>query len=136
MKFKSVTPAIPVHNIKKAVRFYEDKFGFKSIHQDNQIAVMGRDNVQIHLWVAGDKMWQLKRLLPLYRPVASGEESYLAGAYTCRIEVDDLDRIFDQMLQRGVLLDDQTIIEETTWHTREFATRDLHGNLLIFCETY
>ena len=66
-------------------------------------------------------------------PICSGAESFLAGTASCRIEVADVDALFDELRQEGVLHDVSLGgVAGTDFGTREFATVDLDGNLLTF----
>lgn len=134
MKMKKTIPALPVFNINEAVRFYEDKLGFVGGHKDEGFAILTRDEAEIHLWAACDKGWKLRSILLFVRPIWSGAESFLAGTASCRIEVEDIDKLFTEYKQQKVLYNSKTIVEETPWGTREFPALDLHRNLLTFYE--
>ena len=70
---------------------------------------------------------------PNRRPICSGAESFLAGTASCRIEVADVDALFNELESEGVLHDvSRRGVSETDFGTREFATIDLDGNLLTF----
>ena len=64
---------------------------------------------------------------------ASGAESFLAGTGSCRIEVDEVDGLYDELAAADVLhhvsRDGVTV---TDFGTREFATLDADGNLIEF----
>lgn len=127
-------PALPVQNIEKAVTFYESKLGFTSGHKDEGFAILNREGIEIHLWAACDNGWKLRSLFLFLRPIWSGAESFLAGTASCRIEVEEIDDLFLEYKEKGVLYNSLTVVEQTEWGTREFPALDLHRNLLTFYE--
>ena len=134
MKLLRTIPAFPVHRIDDAAKFYETKLGFTCLHKDNAFAILIRDTAEIHLWVSDDNSWKWRRLFFLMKPIRSGAESFLAGTHSCRIEVEDIEKLYSELKQQEVLYNSRTVIEKTDWGTREFATLDLHHNLLTFYE--
>lgn len=127
-------PALPVIHIEKEVSFYRDKLGFRCGFQASDFAIMHRDKTEIHLWAACDKSWKWRSLVLFLRPIWSGAESFLAGTHSCRIEVEQIDPLFEEYKKQGVLYDQKTVVEQTPWNTSEFAVLDLHRNLLTFTE--
>lgn len=134
MKMKKTIPALPVVNIDKGVRFYEDKLGFTGEHQDDGFAILTRDDVEIHLWAACDHHWKFRSIFLFVRPIWSGAETFLAGTASCRIKVENIDDLFAEYKRQGVLYNPDTVIEEMPWKTREFPALDLNRNLLTFYE--
>ena len=125
-------PALPVRNVPAAVAHYRERFGFDVPHETADFAVLVRDDAVLHLWGATDEGWRARSNLAS-RPVHSGAESFLAGTASCRIEVTDVDSLFEELQAAGVL--HPTVREGVTatdFGTREFATLDLDGNLLTF----
>jgi len=146
MKMLETIPALPVIDIKSAVSFYHDKFGFSVRHQEIGFAIMQRDLIEIHLWASSDELWKSRfravldgslKVTPeqLDCPVVSGAESFLAGTASCRIRVEGIDELYAEYKQTGVLYDSDVVVETTDWGTREFPTLDLHRNLLTFFGT-
>lgn len=135
MRMKKTIPALPVIRIDKAIQFYQDKLGFRSGYYDKGFAILTRDDVEIHLWASCDTGWKYRSILLFVKPIWSGAESFLAGTSSCRIEVEKIDALFEEYKKQGVLYNPETIIEKTTWGTREFPALDLHRNLLTFYET-
>jgi uncharacterized glyoxalase superfamily protein PhnB len=131
-KLGRAIPALPVQNIGTAVAHYRDRLGFGALHVDDGFAVVERDDARIHLWLAGDESWADRADLPS-RPVTSGAESFLAGTASCRIETEDVDAVYDEFAQAGVLHPvSRDGVRETDFGTREFATLDADGNLVEF----
>jgi hypothetical protein len=115
-----------------AVAHYRERFGFEVLHQADGFAVLRRDDAEIHLWQAGDDAWTSRGDFST-RPVCSGAESFLAGTASCRIEVADVDALFDELRAAAVLHPvSRDGVSQSDFGTREFATLDLDGNLLSF----
>jgi catechol 2,3-dioxygenase-like lactoylglutathione lyase family enzyme len=125
-------PALPVRDVPRAVEHYRDHLGFTPRHVDRAFAVLERDDVLLHLWGADDDAWPERDDLH-ERPVRSGAESFLAGTASCRIEVDDVDALYPQLAEAGVLHPTSADgVHATDFGTREFATLDPDGNLVEF----
>jgi hypothetical protein len=125
-------PALPVRDVRAAALHYRDRFGFEAPHETDDFAVLVRDDAVLHLWGATDEDWR-SRVDLAGQPICSGAESFLAGTASCRIEVTDVDALFEELRVAGVL--HPTVkdgVTATDFGTREFATLDLDGNLLTF----
>jgi catechol 2,3-dioxygenase-like lactoylglutathione lyase family enzyme len=124
-------PALPVRDAADAVEFYRGRLGFEVLHHDGGFAVLRRDAAVLHLWQAGDESWRQRDSLD--RPVQSGAESFIAGTASCRIRVDGVDDLYDELRSSGVLHPvSKDGLSDTDFGTREFATLDADGNLLTF----
>jgi catechol 2,3-dioxygenase-like lactoylglutathione lyase family enzyme len=124
-------PALPVRDAQAAVDFYRDRLGFEVLHHDGGYAVLQRDDAQIHVWQAGDETWR-ERFDPA-TPIDSGAESFLAGTASCRVRVEGVDELYDEL--RDVLHPvSRDGVTTTDFGTREFATLDADGNLITFFE--
>ena len=125
-------PALPVREMGAAVAFYVERLGFGVLHRDGGFAVLRRDEAVLHLWEAGDEEWRSRGDL-VERPVCSGAESFIAGTASTRIEVADVDGLYDELRAAEVLHPvSRDGVDDTGFGTREFATLDLDGNLLSF----
>jgi catechol 2,3-dioxygenase-like lactoylglutathione lyase family enzyme len=125
-------PAMPVRNAATAVEYYRDRFGFEALHQDEGFAVLGRDDARVHLWQAGDESWR-ERVALRETPISSGAESFIAGTASCRIMVDGVDDLYEELSAKDVLHPvSRDGVSETDYGSREFATLDQDGNLLSF----
>ena len=100
MKLGQTIPALPVRNAAVAVDFYRDRLGFDVLHHDGGFAVLARDESVIHLWEAGDESWRAK--LDPEKPVCSGAESFIAGTASCRIQVEGVDELYEELSARDV----------------------------------
>jgi uncharacterized glyoxalase superfamily protein PhnB len=125
-------PALPVRDVRAAVAHYRERFGFDAPHETDDFAVLVRDDAVLHLWGATDEDWRSRDNLA-EQPICSGAESFLAGTASCRIEVGDVDGLFEELEGAGVLHPSvRGGVAATDFGTREFATLDLDGNLLTF----
>jgi len=124
-------PALPVRDAAAAVDFYRDRLGFDVLHHDGGFAVLARDEAVLHLWEAGDESWRERDSLE--RPVRSGAESFIAGTASCRIVVEGVDELYEELRGSDVLHPvSKESVSDTDFGTREFATLDLDGNLVTF----
>ena len=126
-------PALPVLDASTAVMFYGDRLGFEAVHHEGGFAVLVRDEAVVHLWEASDESWRGRPAGE--RPVRSGAESFIAGTASCRIAVEGVDELYDELRENGVLHQvSESGVSVTDFGTREFATLDQDGNLLAFFE--
>lgn len=126
-------PALPVRNIQNAIEFYKTRFNFSVPYFNEGFAKLVRDEVEIHLWASNDETWK-RRSSFADNPIISGAESFLAGTASCRIEVENIEELFEEYKKQGVLYNSDTVVEKMHWGTREFPALDLHRNLLTFFE--
>ena len=123
-------PALPVREMVAAVAFYRERFGFEVLRHDGGFAVLRRDEAVLHLWESGDEELALARGLA-EKPVCSGAESFIAGTASARIEVADVDGLYEELRAAEVLHPvSRDGVDDTDFGTREFATLDQDGNLL------
>jgi catechol 2,3-dioxygenase-like lactoylglutathione lyase family enzyme len=125
-------PALPVRDAAAAAAFYRDRLGFDVVHHDGGFAVVVRDEAVLHLWESSDESWRERTALD--RPVQSGAESFIAGTASCRIRVDGVDELYDEMKRSDVLHGNVRDLTTTDFGTREFHTLDQDGNLITFYE--
>ena len=131
MSMTQTIPALPVRDAAKAVEFYRDKLGFEVFHHDGGFAVVGRDEAVLHLWEAGDESWRERDSID--QPVRSGAESFIAGTASCRIRVADVDGLYAELTEVGVIHPASGDgVTDTDYGARDFATVDLDGNLVVF----
>jgi catechol 2,3-dioxygenase-like lactoylglutathione lyase family enzyme len=123
-------PALPVKTVAHSTPFYRDLLGFTLIHQDGGFAVFRRDDVELHLWQAGDEAWRARTAGP---PVVSGAESFIAGTASCRVEVRGVDALHGA-LQPLRIIHPNAQIADQPWGTREFGVLDPDNNLITFFE--
>jgi len=135
MSLTSAIPALPVRDVATAVAFYCSRLGFAQRHVELSFAVLGLDDVELHLWQADDASWSERSDLA-QRPVRSGAESFLAGTASCRLQVgfpDELAERFRRCAEGDVLHPvSQHGPEDTTFGVRQFHVLDRDGNLVTF----
>jgi catechol 2,3-dioxygenase-like lactoylglutathione lyase family enzyme len=125
-------PALPVRDVAAAVVFYRERLGFGVLHHDGGFAVLGRDEAVLHLWEAGDEGWR-RRGDFAEKPVCSGAESFIAGTASTRIEVGDVDGLYEELAAEEVLHPvSRDGVSDTDFGTREFSALDADGNLISF----
>ncbi len=130
MNLKSAIPVLPVTDMEEGVRFYRDVLGFAVAHQDAGYAVLARDRVEVHLWLADDESWRTRKEGD---PVQSGAESFLAGTHSCRISVEGVDQLHRELEPKGILHPNAPLAVKP-WGAREFGVLDPYGNLVNFFE--
>ena len=124
-------PALPVRDAAAAAAFYRDRLGFTVLHHDGGFAVLGRDDAVVHVWEAGDETWRNRDSIE--RPVQSGAESFIAGTASCRIRVEGVDELYEELRGNDVLHSvSKDGVDATDFGTREFSTLDSDGNLVTF----
>ena len=117
MTLLSAVPALPATDMKRAVAHYVVKFGFEAKYADDDYAVVGRDGVEIHLW-------------PANNPDMKGAEPFIAGTASCRIQVEDVDSMYAEMTEKGVMHSNGAL-DDGPWG-REFTTLDADCNAVTF----
>jgi catechol 2,3-dioxygenase-like lactoylglutathione lyase family enzyme len=131
VKLGQTIPALPVRDAAAAVAFYRDRLGFEALHHDGGFAVLCRDQAVVHLWEASDETWRERD--SRVRPVRSGAESFIAGTASCRIVVEGVDELYDELRDSDVLHPvSKGGVDDTDFGTRELATLDSDGNLVTF----
>jgi catechol 2,3-dioxygenase-like lactoylglutathione lyase family enzyme len=127
-------PAMPVRDMPAAVDFYRDRLGFEVLHHDDGFAVLCRDDAVVHLWESSDESWRERSDIG-EKPVCTGAESFIAGTASFRIEVSGVDDLYVELSRADVLHPvSKEDVDVTDFGTREFATLDQDGNLVIFFE--
>ena len=113
----SISPLIPGgDNLEKTLVFYEQKLGFKRIHQEGNpiyMAIVQRDNVQIFL---------LKK-----------EDKHVAKETSLRISVNQIEQLYEELKVREIIHPEGKL-ETKPWGVKEFVVLDPMGVCLTFCE--
>lgn len=113
-QLKHLTPVLPSNDIKRDIAWYEKYLGFKYNMGQEGYAVLHRDNQWIHL------QWH-----------ANTKDDPLLGGSVIKIVVDDIQHIFEEMLERGSISKEKLIMN-TPWGTHEFGLYDLNKNAIFF----
>ncbi len=130
MKLLQAIPALPVRDIAESTAFYRDQLGFAVHVEERDFAILRDRPVDIHLWASNDESWRKREA---DNPIISGAESFIAGTASCRIGVEGVDELYNELEPRGVVHPNGRI-DDTDWETREFGVLDLEGNLITFFE--
>lgn len=122
--FEAVQPVVMSRDVDQSIRFYE-RLGFNETFRDRtrepRYAGVARDGVQLHLQWQDETQWSY----PIDRP-------------TYRFVVRDVDRLFAEFVENGVVAEGGSSGSpwsrpgDTPWGTREFHVRDPDGNGLQF----
>ena len=131
MRMLRSIPALPVKDIRLSAEFYRDKLGFTLVHQETQFAIVRRDVAEIHLWAAFDETWRTRG--GGSSPVVSGAESFIAGTASCRVEVEGVDELYQEVNKQGIL-EANAQPRDQWWGAREFHVKDPDNNLVTFFE--
>ncbi len=103
-------PTLASLDLPETIAFYRDRLGFAPLRQDDDYAILRRDEMELHAWLTRD---------PAHPRHTS---CYIRGG-----QVAALHREFEA---RGVPL--LSPFELRPWGMREFHLLDPHGNLLRF----
>lgn len=132
MKMLRAVPALPVSSIQASADFYCSKLGFTLGYHTENFAVLQYDGVRmIHLWAANDESWRSRNISA--KPVDSGAESFIAGTASCRIEVEGVSELYEQVRTLGILHPNAPL-SDRWWGERDFGITDPDNNLIEFYE--
>jgi len=124
-------PALPVSDSKKSIDFYCNKLMFTLGHHEDGFVVLLYNNIRmLHLWEASDESWRTRNHSS---PVVSGAESFIAGTASCRIEVEGIDDLYQQLLPLNIVHPNAEISDKW-WGERDFGVIDPDNNLIEFFE--
>ena len=115
-EFLGIIPVLPSANIARDVAWYKEKAGFEETFSDNMYAGIYRDNIYIHL------QWH-----------ADTESDPLLGGSVIRIAVKNIQPLFAELVQRGLIKPD-ALKTNTPWNTNEFGFFDLNKNAIFIME--
>ena len=128
MEMLQAYPNLPVRDISRSVEFFRDKVGFPARHQEDGFAILSRDAVEVHLWLANDESWRTRKA---GKPNVSGAESFLAGTASCRIRVEGVEELYQALRPLGIVHGNAPLTDQP-WGDRDFAILDPDGNLVTF----
>ncbi len=136
-KMLGAVPLLPVADAEAAAQFYVETMGFEAGFDAgfgaDGYAIVRRDDVEIHLWQAGDEAWRSRAVPAGESPVASGAESFLAGTGSARIRVQGIEGLHVRCREAGIVHPNGPLTDRP-WGTREFVVLDRDGNALTFFE--
>ncbi|SDS29196.1 VOC family protein [Gramella sp. MAR_2010_147] len=114
--FIEISPVLPTSDLNRDVEWYKTNLGFRLLQKDEMYAVMRRENLCIHL------QWH-----------ADTEEDPLLGGSVIKIFVLDIQPVFKELVEKGVITEDRLRLK-TSWGTNEFGLYDLNRNAIFFVE--
>jgi catechol 2,3-dioxygenase-like lactoylglutathione lyase family enzyme len=120
MTMLAAIPAFPVLDVSQSVDFYRERLTMRIRHQEDEFAILTRDQFELHLWAAN-------------KPNVPGAEPFIAGTASCRVQVSDVDGLFAELQPRGIVHPNGPLGDKP-WGTREFAILDPDNNLITFFE--
>lgn len=109
-------PVFPSVDIERDTAWYKEKAGFEVQYADSMYAVLARENLCLHL------QWH-----------ADTEDDPLLGGSVVRIQVQNIQPLFEEFVRRGTIRQDQ-FRNGTTWGTNEFGFYDLNKNAVFIFE--
>lgn len=118
MTLLSAIPALPVADIDQAIEFYHTRLGFTTHHAEAGFAIVRRDEVELHPWLANGAP-------------GSGAEPELAGLASCRIRVSGLGALYEEYRGRGVIHPNGELRAQW-WGDSDFSVLDQDNNCLAF----
>ena len=110
--FGSAVPVLPTTAISQAITFYEH-LGFQTLYQDADYAIFRRDTVEVHVWLSPERA--------------------LAERSSCRIQVSNIEALYQEYQAKGLLEPDVTVSVKP-WGAKEFVVFDPDCVLLTFFE--
>lgn len=110
--FKSAVPTLASRDLGRTCKFYTEKLGFKMVLCQRDIAIVSRDNIEIHFWKC--------------------EEDYTSEE-GCRINVENIEPYYEEIEPKGIL-HKLGKLEEKPWGFKEFYVVDEDSNLIKFVE--
>ena len=113
-------PALPIADIDQAVALYAARLGFEARHREASFAIVNRDEVEIHLWLANGAP-------------GSGAEPHLAGSASCRIRVTGLGALSEEYRGQGVIHPNGELRAQW-WGDSDFTISDQDHNAIAFSE--
>jgi catechol 2,3-dioxygenase-like lactoylglutathione lyase family enzyme len=105
-------PVLPTTAISQAITFYE-QLGFQTRHQEADYAIFTRDSVELHVWLT--------------------IEPSLAGNSSCRINVTNIEALYQEYHAKG-LLEPDVAVNVKPWGAKELVVFDPDRVLLTFVE--
>ena len=114
-----ISPLIPAgDDLDKAIKFYEQKLGFTTIHQEGnpiRMAIVKRDNAEIFL--------------------VKSDYHDLAKEISLRLQVTGIEQLYQELETKGSdIIHPNGKLETKPWGPKEFTVTDLAGVSLTFYE--
>jgi hypothetical protein len=114
-KFLATIPVLSSADLARDIAWYEEKTGFRKVGDQQDYAVMQRENLEFHL--------QFHH--------GTEDDPVLAGVM--RIWVKGILPLFEEFVQRGTVTPEKLSMR-TDWGTNEFGFYDLNNNAIFIME--
>jgi catechol 2,3-dioxygenase-like lactoylglutathione lyase family enzyme len=112
-RMKTAVPVLLSIDPEATTRFYESKLGFRCRYRQEGLAILVRDDIELHFTKCPDRR--------------------LIEWSSCRVQVSGVDELYREFEARGVLHPKGTL-RDTDYGTREFGIVDEDGALITFFE--
>jgi len=109
-------PVLPSADIARDTAWYKEKAGFETHFSNPMYAVLYRENLVLHL------QWH-----------ADTEDDPLLGGSVIRIQVKNIQPIFEEFKKRGTVTRED-LKNNTPWGTNEFGFYDPNKNAVFIAE--
>ena len=113
-EFISAVPIIPARDVEAAAFLYRDELDFEVFHTEPEYGIVGRGESWVHFWGPSE--------------IAPEDSNTMI-----RLGVQGIDELYAHCQEREIVHPNAPL-EEQPWGFREFAVRDLDGNLVTFFE--
>lgn len=115
----NISPLIPAgDDMEKAIAFYEQQLGFKTIHKEGdpiRMAIVKRDSAEIFL--------------------IKNEDKHLAEGTTFRIQVAQIEQLYEEFQTKGgAMIHPNGKLQTKPWGMKEFEVIDPAGVCITFYE--
>jgi len=117
MRVKKVIPVFPSRNINTDVEWYKKYVNLDCAYSDDMYALLKGENIELHL------QWH-----------ADTVDDPLLGGSVLRIEVEDINPVFDEFVNLGTVKKEKLRLN-TPWHTHEFGFYDLNNNAIFIMQS-
>ena len=118
MAMLSAIPALPISDLTRSLSFYANTLGFALRHIDDDYAIVKRDAVEIHLWIAA-------------KPLPGLDYTPPVGSAVCKIHVSGVRQLYDEYAARGVIHPEGHLSVRDAYMS-DFMILDVDGNVLQF----
>lgn len=108
---KKSIPQLPSMNLLRSKEFYEVNLGFKTFKHYDDILLLEKDGIELHLWLCDDPS------------IPQNSSVYY--------HVDGIDSMYSDYKSKGIV-HKNAHLKDQPWGMREFYVSDLDGNLLKF----
>ncbi|WP_244934670.1 bleomycin resistance protein [Leptospira vanthielii] len=108
---KKSVPQLPSLDLFRSKDFYEDNLGFKTLKQYDDILLLEKDGIELHLWLCDDPS------------IPQNSSVYY--------QVDSIDSMYLDYKNKGIVHKNAELMDKP-WGMREFYVIDSDGNLLKF----